>query len=307
MEKMNIHRFLLLLLALMTTVVTRVAAQKDSVEQKEIVRLHYFNNNNSLQYLLLESILKTGKKSEPQKHKVFKIFLDSDKVENHITKVLTDENGMAKAVIPASLKSIWDGASSHTFIVVAEGTSKEEETSSEFTITKSKITIDTSSAEDTKSITVRVMKLNNGEWVPAKDVEIKIGVQRLGGLLPVEDEESYTTDSTGTATAEFKKVGLPGDQQGKLMLTARVEDNDELGNLIIDKSVPWGIATKPDNNFFARRTLWSTRFKTPLWLLFMAYSIGIGVWGTLIYLVGQIIKIKRLGDRFTDGSSRPPM
>ena len=304
---MNIHRFLLLLLALMTTVVTRVAAQKDSVEQKEIVRLHYFNNNNSLQYLLLESILKTGKKSEPQKHKVFKIFLDSDKVENHITKVLTDENGMAKAVIPASLKSIWDGASSHTFIVVAEGTSKEEETSSEFTITKSKITIETSPAEHTKSITVRVMKLNNGEWVPAKDVEIKIGVQRLGGLLPVEDEESYTTDSTGTATAEFKKVGLPGDQQGKLMLTARVEDNDELGNLIIDKSVPWGIATKPDNNFFARRTLWSTRFKTPLWLLFMAYSIGIGVWGTLIYLVGQIIKIKRLGDRFTDGSSRPPM
>ena len=295
MKKLKIDKYRLLLFALLTTFVINVSAQETPGEQKKIVKLHYFNSNNGLQYLLLESILKTGKKLEPQTNKVFNLFLDRDQPENLITKVLTDKNGKAKAIIPPQLKTIWDSSSQHTFIVVAEGTNKEEETSSEFTITKSKISIDTSSADGVKNITVQVMKYENNQWIPAKDVEMKIGVLRLGGILSAGDEETYTTDSTGTATSEFKKDSLPGNQQGDLILVAKIEDNDELGNLIIEKKVPWGVVTKQDNNFFNQRTLWSTRFKTPLWLLFMAYSIVIGVWGTIIFLVFQIVKIKRLG------------
>jgi hypothetical protein len=117
----------------------------------------------------------------------------------------------------------------------------------------------------------------------------------MGGILPAGDEETYTTDSTGSVTAEFKKDSLPGDEKGNIVLAAKVEDNDLFGNLLVEKKAPWGIATKPDKNFFDQRTLWSTRFRTPIWLLFMAYSIVIGVWGTIIFLVFQIVKIKKLG------------
>lgn len=294
MKRLKINRSLLLLFVLLTSFLNRVAGQ-DSAEQKEIVKLHYFNSNNRVQYLLLESILKTGKKSEPQRNKVFRLFLDKDQPENLITKVLTDTNGKAKAIIPPQLKGAWDSSSRHTFIVVAEATGKEKETTSEFAITKSRISIDTLSEEGVKSISVQVMKYENNEWIPAKDVEMKIGVERLGGILSAADEDTYTTDSTGIAKGEFKKDSLPGDPQGNLILIAKVEDNDELGNLVAEKIVPWGVAVKQDNNFFNQRTLWSTRFKTPLWLLFMAYSIVIGVWGTIIYLVFQIIKLKKLG------------
>ena len=295
MKKLKINKYLLLLSVLLTSFVINVIAQVTPVEQKEIVKLHYFNSNNSLQYLLLESILKTGKKIEPQTNKAFTLFLDKNQPENLIDKVLTDKNGKAKAIIPPQLKTLWDSSSQHTFILVAEATGKKEETSSEFTITKAKISIDTLSTDGVKNITVQVMKYENNQWIPAKEIEMKIGVERLGGILSAGDEQTYTTDSTGTATSEFKKDSLPGDQQGNFMLIAKVEDNDELGNLIIEKRVPWGVAMKPDNNFFSQRTLWSTRFRTPIWLLFMAYSIIIGVWGTIIYLVFQIVKIKKLG------------
>jgi len=295
MKKLKINRYLLLLSVLITTFAINVIAQETPVEQKEIVKLHYFNSNNNLQYLLLESILKTGKKIEPQTNKVFMLFLDKNQPDNLIAKVLTDKNGKAKAIIPPQLKTLWDSSSQHTFILVAEATGKKEETSSEFTITKSKVSIDTSTADGIKNITVQVMKYENSQWIPVKDVEMKIGVERLGGILSAGDEQTYTTDSTGTATSEFKKDSLPGDQQGSFILIAKVEDNDELGNLIIEKRVPWGVAKKPDNNFFSQRTLWSTRFRTPIWLLFMAYSIVIGVWGTIIFLVFQIVKIKKLG------------
>lgn len=293
MKKVKKNKPLLIVLALSVLFSTSAWGQEDSVAAKEIVKLHYYNSNNSLQWLLLESLLKKGKKTEPQQHKSFSIFLDKDQPENLITKVVTDNNGKAKAIIPPQLKAVWDSAAQHTFFVVTEAKSKEEETTSEFTFTKSKISIDTSSADGITNIAVTVMKYENNGWVPVKDVEMKIGIQRLGSILPAGDEESYTTDSTGIASCEFKKKHLPGNEQGELILIAKIEDNDELGNLVIEKKVPWGVVTKQDNSFFQQRALWSTRFKTPLWLLFMAYSIVIGVWGTVIYLVILLIKIKK--------------
>jgi hypothetical protein len=295
MKKLKKNKLLLLFLVF-TSMISNTVVGQDSIVAKEIVKLQYFNRNNSLQYLILESILKKGKQIEPQKSKAFKIFLDKDQPENLVAKVMTDDNGKAKAIIPPQLKSIWDSAEQHNFLVVAEASGKEGETPSEFTIRKAKISIDTSSADGTKNISVTVMKYKNGEWLAAKDVEMKIGIQRLGGILPAGESDSYTTDSTGIATSEFKKDSLPGNEYGDLMLVARVEDNDELGNLIVEKPVPWGVVTKTDNGFFNQRALWSTRFRTPLWLLFMAYTIVIGVWGTIIYLVVQLVKIKKIAN-----------
>jgi hypothetical protein len=294
MKKLKKNKLLLLFLILSVTMANNVTGQEDSVVPKEIVKLQYFNQNNSLQYLLLENVLKKGKKIEPQENKVFNIFLGEAQPGNLVAKVVTDNCGRAKATIPAQLKSSWSSTAQHTFLVVADATSTAQETTTEFTFTKGRISLDTSSADGTKNITVTVMKYENNAWLPVKDAEMKIGIQRLGGILPAGDEESYTTDSTGTAIAEFKKENLPGDGHGDLLLIARVDDNDELGTLIAEKKVSWGVATKADNSFFDQRALWSTRFRTPLWLLFMAYSIVIGVWGTIVYLIIQLIKIKKL-------------
>ena len=294
MKKMKANKYLLLIFSLMAFN-SIIYAQDEPEEQKEIVKLHYFNINNNMQYLEVESLLKTGKKIEPQSNKVFQLYLDSNSAANLITKVLTDVNGKAKAVIPPQLKALWDGASEHKFIVVAEGSSKEEETSSEFTITKTKIAIDTSTVDSVRSITATVMKLENNEWIPAADVEMKLGIKRLGGILSGGEEATYTTDSTGTATAEFNKDKLPGDLHGNIILVASVQDNDDFGNVLIEKQVPWGIAEKPNTHFFDQRALWATQFKTPYWLLFMVYSIGLGIWATLLYLLFQLFKIKKLG------------
>ena len=92
---------------------------------------------------------------------------------------------------------------------------------------------------------------------------------------------------------------MPGDEKGNILLAAKVEENDIYGNLLLEKTVPWGVAFKPDNNFFNQRTLWTTRNRTPIWLLFLAYSIVIGVWGTILYLVREMFKIKKLSKGVT--------
>ncbi len=188
----------------------------------------------------------------------------------------------------------WNASPQHTF-VVKEG---DEEVLSDYTINKAKISLDTTTVDGVKNITASVMKLNEkNQWVPVPDVEITIGVKRMNSILPAGDEPTYTTDSTGTATAELKKDSLPGDEKGNYILAAKVEDNDVVGNLRFEETVPWGVRTEIDRSFFKQRTLWSTRFRTPFWLLFTVYGIVIGVWGTLLYLVFNLVKIGKIGKK----------
>ena len=297
MKKMKKNKFIYLLIPCLCILLTnQVAAQEDSVVTEEVVKLKYYAENNSIQYLVMENLLKTGKKTQPLKNKIFQLYLDSISTENFIAKVTTDNSGKAKSFIPVSLKANWELVPVHKFIAVAAG--KEEETPAELIITKAKIKIDTASAEGIRSITVQVMKYENDEWMPAKDVEMKVGIQRHSSILTAGEEETYTTDSSGIVIVVLTKDSMPGDQKGNVLLIAQVEDNDQFGNLLIEKTVPWGISVTPDSNFFNQRTLWSSRFKTPIWLLLMAYSIVFGVWGTIIYLVTRIIKINKLGREY---------
>lgn len=272
-----------------------VAQEQEAAETvKKYVTLKYFNKANQQQYLILSAISKDSKGVAPQQNKKFSLFLDSNEPANLIATVTTNGRGEAKAFIPPALKTNWDATSKHIFLAEADAGTDDEQTQ-EIEIVKSKITIDTTNEDGIRSITAQIMKMEDGEWVPAPDVELKIGILRMGKVLSAGDDATYTTDSSGIAVVELTKDSLPGDENGNYILAAKVEDNDELGNLLIETTVGWGVPTQIDKSFFDQRTLWSTANRTPGWLLFAAYSIVLGVWGTLIYLVFQMVKIKKLG------------
>lgn len=262
-----------------------------------MLSLRHFTENNSLQYLKVQAQLKANDKLQPLKDFAVQLYLDTVSASTIIGKLKTDENGMAQSTIPAGLKNLWASSPGHKFIAVAKASPKDEETITELEVAKSKIQIDTSNEDGTRSVTAKVFSFNNGEWLPVKDVDVKIGVERLGGSLKIGDDESYTTDSLGQASGEFKLDSLPAiDAKGNIVLVAKVEDNDQFGNLLIEKTVPWGKYYHHVNTF-GQRSLWAARFRAPLWLLFVAYSIAAGVWTVIIYLIIQIFRIKKLGDR----------
>jgi hypothetical protein len=291
MKKLHCNRSFLLLGATILFSHHPATAQKDSVPSVPVVKLHYFNINNNQQYLIVDSKLKKGKQFSPNGFKTYSLYLDTARTENLIGTVKTDEEGMAKTFLPPALKTAWDAKALHVFIL-KEG---DEELISDYSISKSKLEIDTSSSDGARSMMVKVSKMDNGNWIPAKDVELKVGYKRLGSILSAGESDTYTTDSTGSVTVDVKKDSLPGDEKGNIILAAKADDNDQLGSLVIEKAVPWGRVTTMDKSFFDKRTLWTTRNRTPFWLLFMAYSIVLSVWGTLIYLILQIMKIKKLG------------
>ncbi len=131
-------------------------------------------------------------------------------------------------------------------------------------------------------------------WVPVKGVELILGIRRLGSDLPINETPTFTTDSTGKALGAFKRDSIPGDAKGNIVLVAKIVDNDQYGNLLIEKTVPWGAKFVPVNTF-NKRSLFATRDKAPVWLMLVATSIIAAVWGILIMLVINLFKIKKLG------------
>jgi hypothetical protein len=295
MNTKNMNKIIFAALFFLMTVPMCAMAQ-DSSKKELVLTLGYYMNNNRIIYVMANAKTKIDGKFQPVKGVVINLYLDADSAANLISKVTSDKNGLAKAIIPPALKDLWIGAPKHSFLAVTEANKDFGAITAEASVSKSKIIIDTASDGETKTIIVSVTSFNGTDWVPAKDVEMKVGVNRSGGgILSAGDEETYTTDSSGTVSVEFKKAKLPGNEKGEILLVAKADENELYGNLLVEKTVPWGVAVKVDHSFFNQRTLWSTRFRTPYWLLFMAYSIVFGVWGTIIYLVMQMIKIKKLG------------
>ena len=292
MKRLNNYRILFLLT---TFIVSSAAYTQDSLAKQPLLDVNYFSYDNNIPYVQVMARLKQGRKFEPIKGVNIKLYLDSVSSSLLITdKAVTDETGKANAGMPTSLQKQWDASPTHKFIAEASGVKEFEGKSAETEITKARLLIDTATGSETRSIVATFTALENGKWNPVKDVEIKIAIKRMDGNLTVGDEPTYTTDSSGTVTAEFKRDSIPGDANGNLVLVAKVEDNDKYGNLSIEKTAKWG-APFAYQSTFNERSLFASRNRTPVWLLFMAYFIIGIVWGTLIYLVFQIFKIKKLG------------
>lgn len=256
------------------------------------VALNYFVVNNQVPYLLVRAKTKIDGKFQPVAGIGLKLFLDKDSTGTFIGKVITNNKGEATAIIPATVKTEWATSTKHTFLATFDGNKQFEPANGDLTVSRAKILID---AGSDKKITASVFELKDAAWMPVKGVDVKIGVKRQGADLPVNETTSFTTDSTGTTSADFKRDSIPGDAKGNITLVARIDDNDTYGNLLIEKTVPWGARFVPVSTF-NQRSLFGTRDKTPIWLLVIAYSILVVVWGILISLVRSVFKIKKIGE-----------
>jgi hypothetical protein len=256
------------------------------------VAINYFVDNNRAQYLMVKVKTKVNGKFQNVGGIGLKLFLDKDSAGTLVGKVITNDDGEASTIIPSSLKKEWKTSVKHTFLASFDGNKKFDPATADLTVGKAKILIDASAD---KKVTATVLEMKDTAWTPVKGVDVVIAVRRLGGDLSVNETATFATDSTGQATADFKRDSIPGDVKGNITLVAKIVDNDQYGNLSVEKKVQWGSKFDSKGQDFNARTLFATRAKAPVWLIFVSTAIVLAVWITLILLVQNIIKIKKLG------------
>lgn len=287
------NKLLVVLLFLLGTSAGKIFAQ-DTETPPTLLELKYFLPENKIPFIQVITKKKVGRKFEPVVAVPVNIYLAAVSDSNLLGKVTTDKNGWARIGIPPSLKTAWDALDEFTLVARSVPAANEDEIESELTIRKAILVIDTANDDGARTVSAQLKEKKGAEWVAVPEIEMKLKIRRLLGNLTVGDEEVFTSDESGTASSSFVKDSIPGDEKGNIVLLARVEDNDIYGNLSVEKTVPWGKPTVKQAYSWPR-TLWSTGTRAPYWLMVIAFSIVILVWGTLLYLVQQMFKVKRMG------------
>lgn len=258
---------------------------------KLILGLGYFNDNNQLQYLKANTKAKIDGRFTPVAGMELRFYISSESPEHLLGRARTNNKGEAALMIPPSAKDEWNKSYKQTFLVVTDSSGLYDAVTTSFDLTKARIKMDT--AAD-KKIVATLVEQKDSKWLPVKGVDMKIAIKRLGGDLNVNETPTFTTDSLGEASADFKQLNLPGDSAGNLIIIASVEDNDLYGNMTAEKTVPWGTASYYVSEF-NKRSLFAKAGRPPIWLLWMASCITLSVWLVIFYLFVQIRKLKKLG------------
>ncbi len=283
-----------ILLNLVFAIFYAQANAQDSTQAPTILGISYFLPANNVPYLAISTKKKVGRKFEPVRNIKINVYCNGETAANLLGTVTTAENGIAKLGFPPSFRNTWDSLNEFKFIAMSDSAAGQEPLNTDITIKKAILIVDTTSQDGTRMVTGELKEKNGSDWTPVKDIDMKLSVKRMDGNLSVGDKDTYTSDSAGVSSAQFMRDSIPGDAKGNITLVAQVDDNDTYGNLVAERTVSWGRAFAPPTNFFSQRTLWSTRFRTPIWLLAIAYSTVIGVWGTIIYIIFQLVRIKKL-------------
>lgn len=259
------------------------------------LNLSYFNKNERLQYLQATAKAKIEGKFQPVAGINLQFYITDEQDSNSLGKATTNEKGIATIFIPPSAKSEWMKSETTQFLAKSETTAEYDSTKATAEVTKSKIRIDTGAD---KKIMATLLSLKNGSWVPVSGVDMVLAVKRLNADLLVDQNPTHTTDSLGVASTDYSLIDLPGDSVGNVILIAKLEDNDLYGNLTSERSVPWGVPASYISNY-DKRSLSARQGRSPLSLVFIAYSIALAVWGVIFYLLFQIRKLKKLGNQAT--------
>lgn len=152
---------------------------------------------------------------------------------------------------------------------------------------EAKIALSFQEEDSVKQVKAVVTKANT----PLKGVDVNFFIKKSFGLLPVGDG-AVTTDDHGEAVADFP-VGIPGDPSGNVTVTAKVEENDQTGELQASKDAQWGAPVEPSQHSIDQRTLYASAANAPIPLVVTVVSLVALVWGTIFYIVYQLVAIKK--------------
>ena len=129
------------------------------------------------------------------------------------------------------------------------------------------------------------------EGQPVIEVPVVLSVKRLFAKLPIGDP--IATDSTGVATFEFPN-DIPS-KNGKLTIFASIVDDENYMNTETSGEVNWGTVVVTDNSNIDDRSFSAGRDRAPIYFIAISLVILGSIWGTLLYAVLQVFKIKKIG------------
>jgi len=207
--------------------------------------------------------------------------------KDSIATIRTDNDGYAYLVIQPGAKLAKNKLGAYEFSASFSGSDTLEPASGQVTYKDAILQMKLEEKDSVRTVSIRLAELNEkGDSTPVAGQKVNTYVQRMLSLLKISEE---TTDDNGMIRFEFPR-DLPGEADGGIVVIAKLEDNEKFGNIEVKDSKEWGIPV--DHSIIeAHRALWTQI--APMWMIITLSILLSGVWGHYIYVIVQMVMIKK--------------
>jgi hypothetical protein len=251
---------------------------------KPYIQLQYLKNTDD-QRLLQTALTYSKNRMELPLPGMEIAFYSGNEPKKLVSKVVTDNKGIAKLTLGNDIKLNSENGGKWTFSSEFTGNDTIEAGTSDVTVTDIKLELTLSVADTVKTVAVKAVTFEGGREKPVSGEVVKVYVPRMFSLLPVGE---LTLDDAGTASIEFPS-DLPGDKEGNLIVIAKIEENATFGNIEKRETIKWGLPTDYSVPV-THRALWTKT--APKWMIYTLSILLAGVWGHYLFAVISLIRIK---------------
>jgi hypothetical protein len=292
MRTQNKIRIIFFFLLCFCTLLTSAQNKKDSVtEITTSITFNYLNSNDTI--ILTANIFD---KKEQQifaiKNAVIEFSASGDNETLKLGQAKADEEGNAILKFPVNPAVPRDKNGKTIYSAKFNGKGRFQPSMQTFIAKPARIIVNFSKEDSLRFILVTATQVDQkGLIKPIQKEKVIVYVPRLFNLLKIGELE---LDEAGRGKVEYTGKFV-GDSLGNIMVLARIEENDNFGNVQGQSSISWGI---PKQYYLAEkptRELWTPI--APIWMIVTLIIMLTGVWAHYIYAVVQLIKIKQVSKK----------
>ena len=208
--------------------------------------------------------------------------LDNEK--SIIGKTITNTDGEARFILEDMASISHDTLGKYNMLVSFKGNESFKKSSKKISFKDANIKVDLITKDSINYIRAKLTGANNNS---IDGEAIQVQVQRLFNPLIIGDE-FHETDENGTIEVAIDD-DIPGIDRN-LTIEVVLNDSDEYGTVKAVINAPIGVHVVKETTF-DERTMWSSRDKTPIFLLIFPNILIVGIWSIIAFLIFNLYKI----------------
>ncbi|MCK9421033.1 MAG: polysulfide reductase NrfD [Bacteroidales bacterium] len=274
-----------IIILLMIASTPRVIAQEEGPVQT-VLKLEYFHID-SVQNLKATLRAKIDGRYMPLPGMEIGCKVLQGKTETPLGTNTTNDKGIATFAIPDEIIASGGDKGFYSFEASFSGKDNYDKALARTTMKPLRMEMSFFQKEGEKMVNLKAFEPGkNNEWIPVENLDVQFYVPRTFSLLKV----GQAAITNGSASLEFP-TSIPGNQLGYLTLVAKVEENDNYGNVEVSGTINWGKPLPPTK--IIKRGLGDT--DAPLWMVYTLIVLLSLVWFHYMYVIFTVFRIRHLG------------
>ncbi len=286
MLKFPVVFFLIIGIFISSSGISSVYAQK---AKKNTVRLRvdYIKIMDSISYFNIKAFSRVNRENIDVSDIDLTVYNEIDDENIELGSTTTDRNGECKFILKNFNTIASDSTGTYNFVVKFKGNDTYKKASKSVSFKDASIETNLTTKDSINYVSA-ILKETITDSV-LSDKLLNVQVQRLFRPLKIGKEFNMTDENGSIIVAVDNDI--PGIN-GNLMIEVTLSDSDSYGTVKALVKAPYGTPIVEESTF-DKRTMWSPRNKTPLFLLIFPNLIIFGIWGFILFLFYNLFKISK--------------